>query len=184
MGQVIWRDIAGYPGYQISDTGEVKSLERTIIRSDGQRKRVRERILRPRINNMGYKYVNLLCGGKATSKTVHKLVAIAFISNDNNKPCIDHVNGIRTDNRAENLRWCSYKENQNFPIAVKRREKNLVPVEQWALDGTLVNTFPSIATAEREMGVSHCNIVACCNNRRKIAGGFVWRYTSSKRNRQ
>ena len=69
----------------------------------------------------GYEGVNLKIGGKSYRKKVHRLVAEAFIDNPNNYPCIDHINGIRDDNRVENLRYCTVKMNANYELAKKNR---------------------------------------------------------------
>lgn len=77
----------------------------------------RKKFLKPCLSNTGY-YV-LALGGKRY--TLHRLIATLFIPNPQDKPCIDHINGDRTDNRVENLRWCTYKENNNNPIYIERK---------------------------------------------------------------
>ena len=106
----IWKDVIGYEGlYQVSNLGRVKSLDRFCI--DG-RKRYGQ-IMKQVITNGGYFAVGLRKGKGQKRYLVHRLVAEAFIPNTDNKPCVDHINTIRTDNRVCNLRWCTYKENCN-----------------------------------------------------------------------
>lgn len=104
-----WKDIQGYEGlYQVSNEGNVKSL-------GGKRYKV-TRILDGYVQSTGYRVFNLWKDGKPKLLTVHRLVAEAFIPNPENKPCIDHINTIRTDNRVENLRWVTHRENNSNPI--------------------------------------------------------------------
>lgn len=105
----LWKDIAGFEGiYQISNKGRVKSLDRYT--SDG--KRLKSQIIKQSINNKNdYSRILLFNYGKHTAFRVHRLVAEHFISNIDNLPCVNHINGIKTDNSVENLEWCTYSEN-------------------------------------------------------------------------
>lgn len=112
--QEIWKDISGLEGrYQISDLGRVKSLSRVV--DNGYRKRtVRERILIP-ILTYEYFRVNIIQDGKKKSPKIHKLVAQMFLGHT---PCgmkqvVDHINGIKTDNRVVNLRLVNMRENSS-----------------------------------------------------------------------
>lgn len=175
MIQEIWEPISGYEGlYEVSNLGNVRSVDRVVISSRQVNRRLKGKLLSPSINNRGYQYVNLVKGGRSKSVTIHKLVALAFIPNPKDKPCIDHINAIRTDNRSENLRWCSHRENQNFPIATSKRK--VTRVNMYTKKGEFVKQFKSITDAEREIGVSHSNICASCAGRRNEAGGFKWEY--------
>lgn len=118
-----WRDIEGYEGiYQVSNEGKIKSLERYVgVNGRNQcMKHIKEKILGGCLNQYGYKIVTLHNENGQKKYLIHRLVAEAFIPNLDNKPDIDHINTVRTDNRAENLRWCTPKENVNNPITYER----------------------------------------------------------------
>lgn len=186
----IWRDIIGYEGlYQVSNCGRVKSLERTFFSGkDGKIKQTYpERYLKNRYAN-GYVYVGLSKDGHVRKFKVHRLVAMAFIQNENAKPCIDHINGIRDDNRAENLRWVDAFENMNNLHTLKNisdskmGDKNPMkkmkrPVLQIdAETGNIIAEFEGVNEAASVLGFDRANISRCCNLKREKHKGYVWRY--------
>ena len=98
----IFKDIKGYPGYQISNYGRIWSCKRN-------------RYLSPFTNNKGYKAINIIAvNGKRKGELIHRLVALHFIDNPDNKPEVNHINHIRDDNRVENLEWVSKSENNTL----------------------------------------------------------------------
>lgn len=121
----IWKDIEGFEGlYQVSNMGRVRSLDRYIKGFNHGKEHIRlikGQILANQTETHGYSQVQLHYGdrNKVKSVLVHKLVARAFIPNPENKPCVDHISTVKTDNRVENLRWVSYKENANNPISLE-----------------------------------------------------------------
>lgn len=124
-----WKDIEGCEGmYQVSNYGKVKSLERTIERMSRWGKLVKVTYpsveLKTYKNNKGYLLVDLYTRRKKDKRTVHKLVAEAFVPNPQNKPCVGHWNCDKNDNRAENLYWCTYPENNNHPITKQKQSES------------------------------------------------------------
>lgn len=109
-----WRDIKGYEGYyQVSNMGRVKSLERKIKRSRCGDATIKSKILKLWDTKDYYPYAHLCVCNKRKLIKIHRVIAETFIPNPENKPCINHINGKKNDNRVENLEWCTYSEN-NF----------------------------------------------------------------------
>ena len=107
----VWKDIEGYEGlYQVSTCGNIKSLPK--IRRNGTGTYVqKERLLKPSNTSTGYKKVELCKDGKRKGFKVHRLVAIAFIPNPDNKPEVNHIDGNKINNNIDNLEWVTSSEN-------------------------------------------------------------------------
>lgn len=107
-----WRPVVGYEGlYEVSDWGNVRSDYKKDLKKLQKFSRTK------------YTFVTLFKGGKGKIFTIHRLVAEAFIPNPQNKSCVDHINTIRDDNRVENLRWCTHKENLNNSLTKEHLSK-------------------------------------------------------------
>lgn len=116
-----WRPIKGYPNYMVSNHARVKSIATVVEYKDGRKRQRREKI-KSQTHKDGYVMVRLFNqdNERGVLIKVHRLVAEAFIPNPENKPYIDHINTIRDDNRIENLRWVTCKENMDNPISKKK----------------------------------------------------------------
>lgn len=115
--QEIWKDIPEYEGiYQVSNLGRVKSLSRNRKNWVSKFSTLKERILKQQILN-GYYHVRLCIDKQYKTCLVHRLVATAFLENIENKPQVNHKNGVKTDNKVSNLEWVTKSENQNHAYA-------------------------------------------------------------------
>lgn len=115
MEEEIWVKVDMFQQYEVSNKGNVRSINYM---------RTGETVMLKQALRKGYCHVTLMRNGERHDKSVHWLVATAFIPNPEKKPFIDHINCKRDDNRVENLRWCTAKENQNNPITVEAIRKS------------------------------------------------------------
>lgn len=116
----LWKDINGFEGlYQVSSLGNVKSIERSVRYSDGRVYRYEEKLLKPCLDNQSYRFVNLYrTNGKRVIR-IHRLVAIVFIPNPENKPEVNHKIGDKSNNTIANLEWATRNENQSHAVKNK-----------------------------------------------------------------
>lgn len=185
----IWKPIKGYEGlYEISNKGNVRSLDRYVM--NGNRCcLLKGKPRKTYFISTGYLMVDLYKNSQRTHYLIHRLVAEAFIPNPNVLPFIDHINTIRTDNRVENLRWCSCKENMNNPLTrehIKNRPKEVhekmlatkrknqshtceIPVYYIDEDGSKIS-FKSMMEAQRQTNVHHFSISLSIKKKRPISG--------------
>lgn len=176
-----WKDISDYEGlYQISNLGNVKSLNYGRLG--------RSQNLKVSKHHTGYGIVILANSKVRETKLVHVLVASAFLPNPENKPCVNHIDGDKSNNVLANLEWVTKSENMRHAIrAGLRKDSNMwgrtseknpssKSVKQYNRDGQLVNEWPCISEAARSIGCSPCTIINCIKGRIKSCKGFVWRY--------
>lgn len=179
----VWKDIAGYEGlYQVSNLGRVRSFGR-YVKNRSKLVYKPEKLLQPAKDSYGYFVVGLCKNGKAKNFKVHRLVAQTFMHNPENKETVNHINGNKEDNRAENLEFCTNEENLQHAFSLGltggehfKNNKRSTAVAQYDKNMRLVKTYPSIREAERQTGVHNQSIVKCCKGKVKTAGGYVWKY--------
>ncbi len=107
----VWKDVEGFEGhYQVSSFGRIKSLTRYKSNRWGSLSPVAEKILKQKVSKSGYKVVHLRTEDKQAHPSVHRLVALAFIPNQDSKPTVNHIDTIKTNNNVSNLEWSSHSE--------------------------------------------------------------------------
>ena len=165
-----WSPIAGFPNYEISTLGRVKSLSR-----DYKYGKHNDIILKTN-DRRGYRGVTLFKNGKRYYFAVHRLVAAAFLENPNNLPCVNHKDEDRTNNRVDNLEWCTHLYNSRYGTSREKISRGVSrSVLQYSKDGRLIKIFPSLTVAAIETGVDISSISACCKKKYRTAGGYIWR---------
>lgn len=107
-----WKPVVGYEGlYEVSSNGSVKSIDRVLIDRIGREKLFKGRILSTHLDRYGYPICKLWRDGKGKNYTVHRLVALSFLGNENNKPQVNHIDGNKINNSIDNLEWVTNSEN-------------------------------------------------------------------------
>ena len=146
-----WAPIPGYSGYEVSDCGRVRSLDRSIVRKDGASQRVRGRVLAQQTPGF-YKYLSVCLHNEDGEKrfTVHRLVAAAFLTPDSTRPFVNHKDGSKVNNHFSNLEWSTKSENtlHSFNVIGREPPKPRKPV---VVGGV---RYPSILAAATAFGVS------------------------------
>ena len=175
----IAKKLQGFEDYYITTTGDVYS--RKIHKNSAGRIKK----LKLRKDKDGYSTV-WLYGNGAKLKKVHRLVAETFIPNPDNKPQINHKNGIKSDNFVSNLEWVSAKENLQHSYSVLHRrgvwlgrkgaEHNCSKPVRAIKDGIVVAQYSAASEASRATGICVSSIIKCCNKTRKTAGDVYWEY--------
>ena len=174
-----FRSIEGYEGfYSVSDIG--------TVRND-----VTGRILKPAFDKYGYLYHVLCVNGNRKTVKVHRLVAKAFIPNPDGKKTVDHINAVKTDNRAENLRWATNKEQANNPHNIEAHLNSICPEifryygklhnynrkrVSVLKDNQLVGEFDSLKEAANAVGANYTKASEVAHGKRNMSNGYVFRY--------
>lgn len=187
----IWKDIEDFEGlYQISNYGRVKSFPRHV--GNGRARRMlTKRILAPAVNRNGYYNVVLSNNAINKTKSVHRLIAIAFIPNPENKPFINHIDGIKTNNDISNLEWVTCSENHKHAYDVLNRKRNQPQLGKkgakchasivrylYNLEGELIREFESARDAAIYLKLNKSSIYRYIKEKTIINNKFI--VTSSK----
>lgn len=184
-----WKDIVGYDGmYEVSNLWRVKSFKnwRWWV--------WKGRILCNIAHSQWYLRVFLHKNSTVRRFTIHRLVALAFINNPENKPQVNHKNWIKDDNRAENLEWCTASENMHHAFSAGLCRDNVCytnnpskwrfwkdhfnskPVLQFTKNWEFIKTWWGVREAGRKLWIFQTSISACCLGKSITAGWFKWSY--------
>ena len=166
--------VKDWPGYFVTKSGEVWSNRVHLLNPKGELKK-----LKPSEFKGGYFRVKLYPG--QASRLVHRLIAETFIPNPLSKPEVNHINGIKNDNRVENLEWCTAKENVQhaFKLGLWKpivSGMNAKSVNQYTLNGEFIKKYPSVAKAAKINKYSYSSIGSCCTGINKTGHGYKWSY--------
>ena len=159
----IWKEISLTPCYEVSSDGEVRNKKN-------------KKILHGSPDKDGYIHVTLRLGlKKYKTPSIHRLVANAFIPNPNNLPQVNHKNEIKTDNRVDNLEWCTNEYNYNYGTGQQRarkhnQERNGKKVK--AIKNNNEYIFISVSEASRVLNLYQSSISSCLSGRLKTTGGY------------
>lgn len=174
--------IKDFAGYYITDTGSVYSRNYNPIMNPN----CRIKKLNTTFNRKHYECICLTKNHKKYTKKIHRLVAETFIPNLENKPEVNHKNGIKADNRVKNLEWATAAENMQHAhkvLGIKSSNfgkfgtdnHSSKPVKQ-IKNGKIIAIYGSMREAERKTKICSTGISACCKGKAKSAGGYQWKY--------
>lgn len=186
----IWKPVLGYEGYyEVSDLGRVRGSDRIITQKNGKRYFRRSYIIKQHIGDVGYYCVHLRKDGIGKHLRTHVLVCTAFHGPRPNGMEVLHLDGTRTNNRADNLIWGTRSDNMKDPICKSKRiaasralwvngrmESKKKAVEKYDICGTLVAEYESTSAAARATGLMRESISHVCLGKSKTAGGYIWKF--------
>lgn len=161
-----------FPDYEVSNLGRVRNKKTNNILSVRHTKDDYY-FVRPSINN------------KKKTCYLHRLVLSSFTDNTDGSLDVNHKDEDKDNNCLSNLEWMTHLENINYGTRNERVSKVLTgvfntkcskPVLQYDKSGAFIREWPSMHEVQRQLGIAYQNICSCCNGKRNIAGGFVWRY--------
>ena len=172
-----WKEIYDSKIYEISNFGNVRSVERT----DSLGRFKKAKLLNKTINNSGYQYVSLFYNNTHIKMLIHRLVADHFIEKKSENLVVNHKDGNKLNNCVDNLEWVSQKQNilHSWENGLSHRN-NCKKIKQLDKKGNIIKIYDAIMDAERATGINNSKITACCKKHygRKTAGGYIWRYVN------
>lgn len=148
-----WRSVVGWEAiYEVSDAGEVRGCVRTLSKRDGTTQRIRARSLCQTKQSAGYLLVRLsdTTSGRRVQARTHRLVADAFIPNPTGRPEVNHIDGAKTNNAANNLEWVTSRENRLHAWRIGLRTRAHLPIRLGADNGAAKLTDALVLTIRQE----------------------------------
>ena len=182
-----WKPLTGYDcPYAVSNKGNIKRLKHITSDIIGRNQHFKEKLLTPVLHNSGYLVVTLRKNKHKCTVRCHRLIAMLFVENPFNNPIVDHIDGNKTNNNANNLRWVTNSENILNPNTYSDfKNKCLITQQQYVkpvfkLDNNfkVIAKYDSVEIAAKEHNCTPPLIRKCCKNKHYTAKGFHWSYTS------
>lgn len=169
--------IESFPMYSIDRNGSVFSKYKPNSSKESDSWKELQQVLD---KGTGYYLVTLCNNGLRKNQFIHRLLALHFVPNPENKPQVNHIDGNKQNNALTNLEWVTSKENSIHAVKMglchSRIEATQVSIQKFSLSGDLLAEYVSLHEAGRANSVAWQNIWKVANGRRKTAGGFVWKY--------
>ena len=150
-----WKTIDEFPQYSVSNLGRVKNNKTNRIMVGG-------------FDKNGYKQVTISHNKHQYNRRICRLVAIAFIPNPNNLPCVNHIDENKQNDKVINLEWCTFQYNNDYGLRTQKTRRKVKCVETGII-------WDGLRVIERDLGISHSSISQACR-KGCVAGGYHWQY--------
>lgn len=189
-----WKPVYGYEKYiKVNQYGNIRSLDRLTNHNKGGKRLIKARFLKTHITKNGYELLSVSFDAKRIHFLIHRIVSIAFIPNPENKPCVNHKNGIKNDNRVENLEWVTYSENERHSYDVLGKKSvpgNLgrtginsyeaKPVIAYNANGEFTGYFGTTTDAANHIGGYQANVSKVLRGERRHTLGYTFKFITKE----
>ena len=176
----VWKPIERFIGYEVSNLGRVRSVDRIVTRSDGKTIKIKGRILRDNVGTNGYSYVICSINGKQHTIYIHKEVASAFIGEPNGLD-VDHINSNKIDNRLENLRYLTHFENSSRSNKGRHKDNSMeknprTKIVVGYLEGVEIERFDCAKKVSFKYGINYSTLKKHLQKEGIKINGILYQY--------
>lgn len=174
----VWKTYPEFPFIEVSNLGRIRTKDHYVPGKNGSKRLIKGRVLKQQLSRNGYMRVSFRVNGKIIHLSVHRMVAVTLIPNPNNLPEVNHIDCDRTNNRMDNLEWCTRQENIKYCVKLGHWKNNNPgrPVIAIDLNNLKVFWFESQREAEHQLGVFQASISRVVNSKQKQTHGYWFCY--------